>query len=237
MKNPKARFVILAVPCVVIMALASYVLAQAGGWGVPVLAAVASGLFALLVIAFAVAIVPPGRRRLHEVRGRGGVGLSNSPVFAGLVVAFGVTFYLFVLGLVVLWAGSGDRPVAASGPLVLIGGVAVAGVPTVIALARGRFRLGGLLLTPEKVSYSSYATERSIRWEKIMSVDEMTSRGGAVNSEGITVIGTNDALDIPCGMLHTNTADLLAVIRFSHQHPRARTELADARALSRLAGR
>lgn len=230
-RNPKTRFLVLAVPIVVIMAFASYVLAQAGVWGL--VASVASGVFALLVIAFAVVIVSPGRRPLGVLADRGGIGLSNSPSFASLAVTAGAAFYMFVLGLVLLWAATGDRP-SAAGPIVLLAGVAAAGIPTVIALARRRIRLGGLVVTPEAVHYASYTTVTSIPWTKVTSVRAMASKGGIVNSEGVTVIGTDATIDIPCDMLRTDADDLLRLLSFYQQHPRARVELSGSRSLDRI---
>lgn len=224
----KTGFAALAVAIVAAMVFAAYVLSLGGpiAW----LASVSSLLVAGLVIAVLCVLLPPGRRQLHAFPERGGVGLSNSRAVTTILLLFATAFYLFVIGFVLIWIGSGSRPMDAGGPVVFLVLAVLAGVPAIVTFARGRYRLGGLLITPEKIVYRSYRQEHCLAWSHVLAVEPAAQPGA------LRVVG-RDARDlsIPCGLLRASPTALTGFLEFYRATPRARGELGDHRALERFA--
>ena len=133
---------------VAILLVAAYALSRAGGasW----FPAIVFVLMAALATGFVAVTLSPGRRPLVALPEHGGVGLSNSPVVSGLLVTLLVAFFLVPVSLAVSFMATGERPVTAAGPFVLLLVAGLGLVPVVIGLVRGRYRLGGLLLSPRE---------------------------------------------------------------------------------------
>lgn len=224
----KIGFAALAAVVVVVMVIAAVVLSLGGpiAW----LASASLLLMAGLLIALLGVILPPERRRLGLLPERGGVGLSNSRAATTILLLFVVAFYLFVIGFVVISIGSGARPVDAIGPTVVLVLAASAGLIYVVAFARGSYRLGGLLITPERIVYQSYKQEHSLAWSEVLAV-EPGARLGAIRLVGR---GAGE-LSIPCGLLRVSPAALSEFLGFYRATRRARVELGDHRALERFA--
>jgi hypothetical protein len=242
----RLRLVALLLFVDAILLVAAYVLYQSGGasW----FAASVFVLMAVLATAFVVTAVSPPRRRLVARADRGGIGMSNSPVIAGLLVALLVGFLLFPVSLAVAWATSGDRPITAAGPLVLLAIAVVGAVPVLVGLLRGRYQLGGLLLTPREVVYESLLRRHSLPWDHISAVvaPTTTARLELRASQRPVTTGPRlrageqpitpdrlEQLNVPTGLLRTDVRALQELLEFYRTHPRDRHELADGTALTR----
>lgn len=219
---------------VAILLGAAYALAQTGGasW-------FAAGVFVLLTgltVTYVAVTLSTTRRRLGALP-EGGVGVSNSPVVAGLLVTLVVALFLVPISLAVAWAASGHRPVTAAGPLFLLVVSVIAFVPVVVGAARGRYRLGGLRLTPEQVSYSSFVRQHTLRWDELgevvvhPSLPRLELRAARSSAEGSA--GQAEQLDVPTGLLRTDAEELRELIDFYRTHPRDRHELRGDAALTR----
>lgn len=194
------------------------------------LAAGSFALLAALLVAFLFLVLSPGRRTLSRVPEHDGVGLSNSPALTTVLLLMAAGFFLAVVGFVVIWIASGSRPVDAIGPTVVLILAAIAGVPFVITLVRGKYRLGGLLLTPESITYRSYAREHTIAWDDVIGTAPGPQPGA------LRLIGRDEHhVDIPFGLLSTPPAALTGIIEFYRENRHLRAELADRRSLERFA--
>lgn len=242
----RLRLVALILFVDAILLVAAYALSRSGGasW-------FAAGVFlviAVLATAFVVVGLSPGRRPLVALPERGGIGVSNSPAVAGLLVALLLAFLLFPVSVAVAWATSGDRPLTAAGPLVLLVVAVVGAVPVLVGLLRGRYRLGGLLVTPQEVVYESFLRRHALPWDHISAVVAPTSisRLELRASQAPVTTGPRlrageqplspdrlDQLNVPTGLLRTDARALHEVLDFYRTHPRDRQELADGSALRR----
>ncbi len=215
----RLRLVALVVLVDAVMLVAAYSLSRSGGgaW----FAAFVFVLIAVLATTFVAVGLSPGRRPVVALPKRGGIGVSNSPVIAGLLVALLVAFLVLPVSLAVAWVTSGERPVTAAGPLVLLV-ISVAGVvPVLVGLLRGRYRLGGLVLTPDEVAYESFLRRHSLPWDQVRNVVLETS------------VVRLEQLNVQVGLLRTDARALHALLDFYRTHPRARHEIADGTALAR----
>lgn len=227
MRVQKIRLTVVAVPVIAIMVFAAFAFSQSGPFAWP--AAASSLLIAGLLVAFLCLMLPPAKRRLHALPEHGGIGLSNSPAVTWVLLGFVAAFVLFVLSFILTWASSGARPVDAIWPTVALILISCAGVPYFIALVRGRYSLGGLLLTPERVIYRSYRHEHSLAWDDV----KLVAPGGPPGA--LRLIGHEaQALSLPCGLLRTPPEPLAALLEYYRTAPLARPELGDGRALQRL---
>ena len=245
MKKPRLRLALLTPVALAILLLAAYAMFQQGGW----FPAIVFAALAVLTFAFAALMLAPATRRLGQVSG--GVGLTNSPGIALIVVGFLVFGLMMPVSLIVLWVTSGTRPIAASGPLVMFGIAVVAAAPVVVRLLRGGYRLGGLEITPETVTYTSFVREHSIGWDSVVEIEMHPTLGrlelyatqlptvrgprvlaGEMPSDARTVPDPH-VLVIPPGLLRTDGAQLRALLEYYRTHPRKRHELGDGSALER----
>jgi hypothetical protein len=245
MKNPRLRLALLTPIATAILLLAAYAMSQQGSW----FPALIFAALAVLTLVFTTLMLVPSRRQL--VRRGGGIGLTNSPAIALIVTSFLVLGLLVPVSLVTLWVSSGERPISATGPLVMSGlGVALA-APVLMRLLRGGYRLGGLELTPEAIFYATYAREHSIRWSDLVEVELRpnslvldlftvqlpTVRGPRVlvgeRPSGSRAHADPRTLTIPPRMLRTDAAELQALLEYYRRHPKRRHELGDGTALER----
>jgi hypothetical protein len=164
------------------------------------------------------------------------------------VVGLLVGFLLLPVSLAVAWASGGDRPLTAAGPLVLLVVALVGVVPVVVGLVRGRYRLGGLVLTPGEVSYESYLRRHSLSWDQVSAIhkhptvarlelraDQEPAASGPRPRAGERPVtpGRAEQLSVPTGLLRTDADRLLRLLDFYRTHPRDRHELGDGTALTR----
>ena len=241
----RLRLVFLAVIVIAILLVAGYALSRQGGAGW--FPAVVFLALALLTVTYFAIAMTPGRRRLVGMSAQGGIGLSNSPVLAVVLLGFVGAFFLLPVSLALAWLRSGDRPTSAAGPLVLLAVTLLAAVPLLVGLLRGRYRLGGLLLTPDGVSYQSFLRTHSLSWDEISAITrhptqprlELRTEGAAVvtgprPSVAERPVGTrrSQQLDIPAGLLRTDTTELQRLLEVYRGSPRRRQDLGDGSALA-----
>jgi hypothetical protein len=243
----RLRLVALLVFVDAILLVAAYALSRAGGasW-------FAAGVFVLLAAlatGFIATGLSPAHRPLVDRPDRGGVGVSNSPVIAGLLVGLLIAFLLLPVSFAVAWATTGDRPITAGGPLVLLAVAVVGAVPVLVGLLRGRYQLGGLLLTPQEVVYESFLRRHSLPWDQISAVVapttisrlELRASQQPVNTGPRLRAGERplsaepvEQLNVPTGLLRTDAHALHELLNFYRTHPDDRHELADGVPLARL---
>lgn len=236
-------FGLLILAVFAVAALACAEIGGVGGW-VMAAACVAFGVWAPVVCS---AVASSGSRPLF-VR-RGGVGVDNSLPAALMYLALFVILLLLAAGLVIVWAGGGSRPIAAAGPMVaLLGAVALA-LPLIVGLARGRYRRGGLEVTPDGVTYTDFLQRQSLAWDDITYV----SAGSQANQvlvhaesppqtvgpeprwwERMAGYRNPAGIVIPLLFLRTDQDSLLRWLDHYREHPRDRAELAGRAALDRL---
>lgn len=224
MQRTRARFLVLAVVVAAIMVGASAVAFSSWPWGL--VAGVGSLAIGVLVVALAIVLAVPGRARWRLTSE--GVGVSNSPLITRLLLAMLAAGFLIPIGIIVMWVGSGQKPISGAGPLVLMAGVVLAALPTVAAIVRGRYHLGGLVMGTDEIVYASYRTERSIAWNDVEAV-QVSPQNGSVR-----LTGARDDVQLPSGLLRVEPERLAKVMDFYRTHPRARVELSDSRALARI---
>ena len=193
----------------------------------------------------------------HE---RGVLVPSSGPRMA-IVVAATACLALAMLGFVVFAGAFADDPGESPWPLRLVGvvGVVLFGVGGFIAARRGWGRRWRLLLCPSAVVIAAGGARTVVPWEAIQQLraTEVTThvRGVAV-SEPLVGIDLSDpqaiqtgplerlllslnrrlAADItlPVRTLDIDPALLLEALRYYHQHPEVRDELATQAGLARV---
>lgn len=169
-------------------------------------------------------------------------------VFAVLALLLVCLAALVVLpvGLAWTWLSTGHRPITAAGPLVPLGIFVVLAVPVLVRLLRGGYRLGGLELTPERVTYTSFARAHSLAWDDVDDIAVRPADGRIELAAWVlpTVRGPrvlagersaddSSVLAVPSRLLRVDTEALRALLEHYWRHPRERHELADGTALER----
>jgi hypothetical protein len=192
-----------------------------------------------------------------------GVVVPYSGVRTAVVLGATACLALAMLGLVVFADAFADDPGASPWPVRLVGGVGVVffGVGGFMVARRGWGRRWRVLLTPSAVVIAMGGARTVVPWAAIQQVratEVTTSVRGATVSEPLVGIDLSDPRAISTGPLERlllplnrhlaaditlpiRTLDidpplLYEALRYYHQHPEARAELATQDGLARMRG-
>lgn len=170
------------------------------------------------------------------------------PVFAcHILLAFAIFLFFgfFAVALSVVGVDDGFGDPAVLVPLAVSGVASISCLCFLFTVFRGRLGRGSLALLYDGVYHRGWRTRSFVKWEQVLSVRSYEALHGPIIRIGFVGLG-NDyfslasmsrpfrEIEVRGRLLSVDPALAYHALRYYHEHPEARVELADGTAVRRL---
>lgn len=191
--------------------------------------------------------------RLRVRRRAGRIDHRIGTIHSGLVFRYDRAAHIAHAGMAAGFAGTavalivfGVAEMPSPGPaglvgFLLLGGISLYLLAFLVAMLTGQVRRGHLAVTNDGIEHRSWVSESAVRWADVRGVDPISADGQATEILGMhdgvvpfrytarfwrmDELGSSRSIVVRGRWLSVDPALLLRVVRFYHEHPRARHEL------------